>query len=61
MTQEIKFNREIIIRLAKLQSDLNYIKEKMEFLENNAFKSEMAIWEEASVGDNADFFEKHNL
>ena len=40
MTQEIKFNREIIVRLAKLQSDLNYIKEKIEFLENNALKSD---------------------
>lgn len=62
MTQETKLNMNgIIRRLAKLQSDLNYVKEKIEFLENNTLKSEMAIWEEASVEDSTDFFEKHDL
>lgn len=62
MSQEVKLNmNEIIVRLAKLESDLGYIKEKIEFLENNSLKSEIGIWEETSIEDSVDFFEKHNL
>ena len=60
MEQEIKTNgKEILIKLAKLQEDIEYIKSHMK--KNEELESEMKDWEETSAEDSADFFEKHNL
>ena len=62
MDSKIKINsNEIIERLVRLQSDVNVIKERLESVEDNALKSELKMWEETSVEDNAMFFEKHKL
>ena len=56
MEQEIKINaKEIMTKLAILQSDVDYIKEKL------SLEEEMIELERASIEDSADFFEKNNL
>jgi len=61
MTQETKLNiNEILTKLAKLQTDVDYLKSRME-PEDKKLEAEMKSWEEASVEDASDFFEKHNL
>ena len=60
MAQETKLDvKEILIRLAKLQSDVEYIKSNMETDKN--LEAEMTDWEEASAIDSSGFFEKHAL
>lgn len=55
-TKEAKINvNEIAIKLAMLQSDLDYIKAKL------SMEEEMEAMEQMSIGDSVDFFEKHNL
>ena len=62
MVQEIKINaQDIVARLVKLQSDINFIKEKMNFVDEKLLTAEMEAWENASAEDSADFFDKHNL
>lgn len=56
MEQETTINaKDIMTRLARLQSDVDYIKEKL------SLEEEMIELEQASAEDSADFFEKHNL
>jgi len=51
MTQEISVSSdEIIAKLVRLQSDVNFIKEKLGS-EDLSFKEEMGAWEEASEED----------
>ena len=62
MEQETKFNnKEILVKLAKLQADVDYIKKNIRLDKDNELKEEIKMWEEASAEDSADFFEKHNL
>ena len=61
MTQETKLSmNEIILRLAKLQSDLDYIKEKIKSEEEKELENEIKIWEKASEEDILNW-EKENL
>lgn len=54
--EEVKINvNEIMIKLARLQSDVEYIKDKL------SLEEEMKILEQMSTDDNIDFFKKHNL
>ncbi|MBI2043218.1 hypothetical protein HYT25_02410 [Candidatus Pacearchaeota archaeon] len=56
MEQEIKANvKEIMTKLTRLQSDVDYIKERL------SLEEEMIELEQASIEDSADFFEKNNL
>lgn len=61
MGQEIKLNsNEIIARLAKLESDMEYIKRKLKLERNLALKAEMEAWEQASEEDVVNW-ERENL
>ncbi len=54
--EEVKMNsNEIMIKLARLQLDVDYIKAKL------SLEEEMNTWEQMSAEDDADFFEKNNL
>lgn len=54
--KEVKMNvNEIMIKLTRLQSDVDYIKAKL------SLEEEMEEWEQMSADDNANFFEEHNL
>tara|TARA_Y100000310_G_scaffold88082_1_gene85010 strand:- start:785 stop:955 length:171 start_codon:yes stop_codon:yes gene_type:complete len=46
---------EIMEKLVKLQLDVSYIKDHLDFEEDGS------LWEKAQDEDNADFFEKNNL
>lgn len=64
MEQEVKINvQEIITRLAKIESDLELIKEKLtvnENDENREIDAEMEAWQRASEEDIINW-EKENL
>ena len=61
MEQELKFSaREIIEKLARIQSDVAYIKQHIKLEENKELKTEMKTWEEASEEDVLNW-EKENL
>jgi hypothetical protein len=47
--------KEILVKLAKLQADIEYIKQHIQLEE------ETQTWEKVSAEDSANFFEKHNL
>lgn len=50
--------REILIKLARLQADVEYIKSHIKSAE---LKIEIAGWEETSVEDTSNFLKKNNL
>ena len=52
-------SKEILDRLVKLQSDIEYIKVKVE--SNGELQLEMSDWENASAEDSSDFFEENSL
>ncbi len=52
--------KEILLKLAKLQEDIDYIKSRIKS-EESRLKSEIIEWEEASVEDTSNFLEKYNL
>ena len=55
-TKELEINvKNIMFKLANIQSDMNYIKEKL------LLKEELEMLEQSSAEDSADFFEKYNL
>lgn len=55
-TKEVKINvNEIMIKLARLQSDVDYIKSKL------SLEEEMESLEQISAEDSSNFFEEHNL
>ncbi|MEK6792720.1 MAG: hypothetical protein AABX95_02790 [Nanoarchaeota archaeon] len=55
-TKEVKINlNQIMVKLARLQSDVDYLKIKF------SLEEEMENLEQMSVEDSADFFEKHRL
>lgn len=59
MGAEIKVNtKELIERLARLQSDVDFIKKQL--LSDDSFKKEMNEWEQASEEDIINW-EKENL
>ena len=61
MEQETKFNpKEIMIKLAKLQADIDYIKKNIRLNEDNELDKEMKAWEEASEEDIINW-EKENI
>jgi len=51
--------KEILLKLAKLQADIDFIKSRIS--DDGRLKSEMIEWEEASVEDTSNFLEKYNL
>lgn len=55
MEQEKVNVKEIMIKLARLQADVDYIKEKL------SLEEEMNVWEQVSAEDSAEFFEKYDL
>ena len=60
MEQETKFNpKEIMIKLAKLQADVDYIKENIKLDKDSGLKEEMKIWEEAGVEDLLNWEKEH--
>ena len=60
--EEYKINaKEIMLKLAKLQIEVDYLKSHLEPEEDKELEREIRMWEEAGVEDSADFFEKHNL
>lgn len=61
MPQEVKVNvQEIITRLSKIESDLEFIKEKIIRDDNQELKAEMEAWQRASEEDIINW-EKKNL
>ncbi|MEK6914479.1 MAG: hypothetical protein AABW83_02400 [Nanoarchaeota archaeon] len=55
-TKELEINvKNIMFKLANIQSDMNYIKEKL------LLKEEIEMLEQFSAEDSADFFEKYDL
>ena len=52
--------KEILLKLDKLQEDIDYIKSRIKS-EESRLKSEIIEWEEASVEDTSNFLEKYNL
>lgn len=61
MVQGTKIDaREMMARLAKLEMDMSFIKEKINHVGDDFLKEEMKAWEEASEEDILEW-EKENL
>ena len=59
--ENIKISKEILTKLTKLQTDIEYIKSRMELGKSEELEMEIKKWENASAEDSSDFFNRRNL